>query len=116
MKRYDIPIASCGNDDEVIRKCIISGFFANVAKYHPCGEYRTIRNDHPLHLHPTSVLATERKPPKYVVFHQVLCTSKDFMRDATVIRLPWLLELASSYYEYGTEHMLQSKRQKLDSE
>lgn len=115
LKRYDIPIVSCGADDEAIRRCIISGFFANVAKYHPTGEYRTIRDNHPLHLHPTSVLAVERKPPKLVVFHQVLCTSKDYMRDATVIKLPWLLELASTYYEYGTDHMLQSKRQRLDS-
>ena len=29
-------------DDELIRKCILSGFFANVAKYHPLGEYRFV--------------------------------------------------------------------------
>ena len=115
LKRYELPIISCGNDDEAIRKCIISGFFANVAKYYPSGEYRTIRDEHALHLHPQSVIATERKPPKYVVFHQVLSTSKDYMRDVTIIRLPWLLELASSYYEYGTEDILKSKRLKLDS-
>ena len=85
LKRYDISIISCGDDDEAIRKCIIAGFFANVAKYHPSGEYRSIRNNHPLHLHPTCVLSTERKPPKYLIFHQVLCTSKDFMRDVTAV-------------------------------
>ena len=113
LKRYDVPILSCGDDDEAIRKCIITGFFANVARYHPSGEYRTIRNNHALHLHPTSVLANERKPPKLLVFHEVLCTSKDFMRDVTVIKLPWLLELASKYYEYGTDFELARKKQKL---
>ena len=116
LKRYDIPMISCGDDDETIRKCIISGFFANVARYHPSGEYRTIRNDHPLHLHPTSVLSTQIKPPKLLVFHQVLCTSKDFMRDATIIKLSWILELVSTYYDYGTENDIQSKRQRLSSE
>lgn len=113
LKRYEIPISSCGNDDEAIRKCIVSGFFANVAKYHPSGEYRSIKNNRPLHLHPTSVLSTERKPPKLLVFHQVLCTSKDFMRDVTVIKLSWLLELASSYYDYGTDHEILSKKAKV---
>lgn len=32
------------DDDEKIRKCILSGFFANVAKYHPLGEYRFVTN------------------------------------------------------------------------
>lgn len=114
LKRYEIPISSCGNDDEAIRKCIVSGFFANVARYHPSGEYRSIKNNRSLHLHPTSVLSTERKPPKLLVFHQVLCTSKDFMRDVTVIKLPWLLELASSYYDYGTDHEILSKRAKIE--
>lgn len=110
LKRYEIPISSCGSDDEPIRKCIVSGFFANVAKYHPSGEYRSIRNNQPLHLHPTSVLSTERKPPKLLIFHQVLCTSKDFMRDVTVVKLPWVLELASSYFDYGTEHEILTKK------
>ena len=114
LKRYEIPISSCGNDNEAIRKCIVSGFFANVAKYHPSGEYRSIKNNRSLFLHPTSVLSTERKPPKLLIFHQVLCTSKDFMRDVTVIKLSWLLELASSYYDYGTDHEIVSKKPKIE--
>jgi len=109
LRRYNLSIVSCGDDDEAIRKCIIAGFFANVARYHPSGEYRSIRNNHSLHLHPTSVLSTERKPPKYLIFHQVLCTSKDFMRDVTVIKLPWLLELAPLYYDYGTDFEISTK-------
>jgi len=115
LKRFDIPKVSCGRDSEDIRKCIISGFFANVAKYHPSGEYRSIRSNHALHLHPSSVLATLNPPPPLVVFHQVLCTSKDFMRDATVIQLDWLLELAPSYYDYGTDLAIERKKLKLDS-
>lgn len=114
LKRYNIPMISCEDDDEKIRKCIISGFFANVAKYHPSGEYRTIRNNYPLHLHPSSVLSTIVNPPKLIVFHQVLCTSKDFMRDVTVIKLQWLLEIASDYYDYGTERSLNDKQRLAD--
>ncbi|OXB52549.1 UNVERIFIED_CONTAM: hypothetical protein H355_005658, partial [Colinus virginianus] len=51
-----------GDPDPVLR-CIVSGFFANAAKFHSTGAYRTIRDDHELHIHPTSVLYAE-KPPR----------------------------------------------------
>eukprot|EP00112_Aurelia_sp_Birch-Aquarium-sp1_P003315 Seg1370.10_Seg1370.9 transcript_id=Seg1370.10_Seg1370.9/GoldUCD/mRNA.D3Y31 product="putative ATP-dependent RNA helicase DHX35" protein_id=Seg1370.10_Seg1370.9/GoldUCD/D3Y31 len=114
LKRYKIPITSCEGDDENIRKCIVSGFFANAAKYHPLGEYRTVRDNHSLHIHPQSVLSTEN-PPQWVVFNQVLLTSKEYMRDVTVIDPEWLLELASHYYEFGTERSIMSKRARLES-
>ncbi|XP_065064224.1 probable ATP-dependent RNA helicase DHX35 [Rhopilema esculentum] len=114
MKRYKVPVVSCEGDDEKIRKCILSGFFANVAKYHPAGEYRTVRDDHSLHLHPQSVLSTET-PPQWVVFNQVLLTGKEYMRDVTVIDPDWLLELAPHYYEYGTERSVMSKRARLET-
>ena len=37
-----------------------------------------------------------------VVFHEVLQTNKDYMRDLTVIEPSWLYELAPHYYQYGT--------------
>ncbi|XP_065669629.1 probable ATP-dependent RNA helicase DHX35 isoform X2 [Hydra vulgaris] len=114
LKQYDIPIVSCKDDDEAIRKCIISGFFANVAKYHPSGEYRTVRDNRSLFLHPSSVLSSVTPPPKLLIFNEVLCTSKDYMRDATDIKLSWLLELASSYYEYDTDLAMDRKKLKLD--
>lgn len=48
----------------LIRRCITSGFFANAAYLHYTGVYRTVRDDHELHIHPTSVL-TFTDPPKW---------------------------------------------------
>ena len=64
----------------------MSGFFANAARLHPSGTYRftqllrnivfccsssgltvrTIRDDYPLEIHPTSVLFGEKLPQWYV--------------------------------------------------
>ena len=112
LKKHNIPLTS-SDDDENIRKCIVSGFFANAAYYHPSGEYRTIRYNYPLHIHPKSVLVTE-VPPKYVVFHQVLCTSRDFMRDITAIEGSWLTELAPHFYDFGTDREIAAKRARVD--
>ncbi|KAH3778666.1 hypothetical protein DPMN_180136 [Dreissena polymorpha] len=98
---------------EVLCKCIAAGFFSNAARFHPSGAYSTIRDDHPLHIHPTSVLFTEQ-PPKWVVFNEVVQTTKDFMRDVTVINPDWLCELAPEFYQFGTEReVAAAKRSKL---
>lgn len=49
-----------------VRQCITKGIFVNAAKLHHTGVgvYRTIRDDHELHIHPTSVLYRE-VPPKW---------------------------------------------------
>ncbi|KAK3085332.1 hypothetical protein FSP39_001648, partial [Pinctada imbricata] len=83
------------------RRCITSGFFANAAYLHYTGVYKTVRDDHTLYIHPTSVLSVE-KPPQWVVFNEVIQTNKDYMLDITAIKPEWLQELAPHFYQYGT--------------
>ena len=109
LKRFDIDIVSCENKTENIQKCIVAGFFSNAAKLHYSGEYRTVRDDHPLQIHPTSVLYTVDDMPEWVVFNEVIQTSKHFMRDITVVKPEWLYEIAPHYYQYGTERQLNKK-------
>ena len=45
LKRFNIPLESCGNDTVKIRKCLVSGYFANAAKMMPDGSFRTIRDN-----------------------------------------------------------------------
>jgi ATP-dependent RNA helicase DDX35 len=85
LRRFKVKIKPVEDDEcEPIQRCIVSGFFANAARLHPSGTYRTIRDDHPLEIHPTSVLFGE-KLPQWVVFHEVIQTNKDYMRDITVV-------------------------------
>ena len=102
MRRAGVPLLSCDTDADAIRRCITAAFFANAARLHHSGVYRTVRDDHTLHIHPTSVLAVET-PPAWVVFSELVRTTKDFMRDVTVIDPEWLYELAPHYYQFGTD-------------
>ena len=63
------------------------------------GTYRTVKDNQPLSIHPSSVLYTE-KPPKYVVYLEVQLTSEHFMRDLTAIEPQWLAEVAPHYYKF----------------
>lgn len=113
LRKCNVPIISCNGDDIPIRKCLAAGFFANSAKYQLSGSYRTPRDQSlDLYLHPSSVLACERRMPKWIVYNQVISTSKLYMRDVTVIEPEWLIELAPHYYEQGTEREIIEKRKK----
>lgn len=54
----------------------------------------------PMHLHPSSILFKE-KPPEWLVFHEVVETTKEFMREVTVVEPVWLYELAPHFYNWS---------------
>ena len=58
--------------------------------------YRTVRSRQPVHIHPSSVLFSminSRKLPEYVVYAELLITSKQYMRTVSVVDGAWLMEL-----------------------
>ncbi|KAJ3053474.1 hypothetical protein HK097_004188 [Rhizophlyctis rosea] len=97
LKRFGVGLVSCGEDSVQLRKCIVSGYFSQAARLQMDGSYRTVRDGEVLHVHPNSVLF--RRSPEWVVFHEVVETTKPYMRDITVIEAEWLTELAPHYYE-----------------
>ncbi|KAG9332603.1 hypothetical protein JZ751_014701 [Albula glossodonta] len=112
MNKFKVPRTSSEGDPDAILRCIVSGFFANAARMHHSGSYRTLRDDRELHIHPNSVLFGE-KPPKWVVFNEVVQTAKYYMRDVTAVESSWLVELAPHFYKQAKHGSLASKRSKV---
>ncbi|OWZ35392.1 ATP-dependent RNA helicase DDX35 [Cryptococcus neoformans AD2-60a] len=100
MERFKIPIVSCEGDAVRLRKCLVSGYFKNAAKMMPDGTYRSARENAPLHVHPSSVMFTRQPSTGWVIYHEVVETTKSFMRDLTVIDEDWLVELAPHFYRF----------------
>lgn len=64
--------------------------------------YRTVRGKQPVHIHPSSVLfsmVNSRKLPEYVVFAELLTTSKQYMRNVSAIEGAWLAEMFPSNFK-----------------
>ena len=104
LERYKPPgsvFASCCEDTEALRRSIVAGFFFNAARLKSDGRYYTVRGQHPVALHPTSVLAKYGAPAEWVVFHDVVLTTEPFLRDCSRIQPLWLMELAPHFYAYG---------------
>ncbi|XP_055839542.1 probable ATP-dependent RNA helicase DHX35 isoform X2 [Episyrphus balteatus] len=101
QSKLGIPMFSCKGDVELICKCITAGFFPNAAYLHHSGVYKTIRGNTELNIHPLSTIYT-LKPPTFVVYCELMQTTKLFMKELTVIRSEWLTELAPHYYHKTT--------------
>jgi ATP-dependent RNA helicase DDX35 len=114
LTKFNISVKSSA-DVESIQRCVTAGFFANAARMHFDGDYHTVRDDHVLHLHPASVLHAQDPPPRWLVFHELVHTNREYMRDVTLIKPEWLYELAPHFYHYGTDReRAHTKRARFD--
>lgn len=88
-------------DDNIrgIQKALVAGFFPNVARLSKFGSnYVQLKRKLPVHIHPSSVLYPLKPPPKLVLYHELVLTSKEYMRNCMIIEEKWLNELAMHYY------------------
>lgn len=89
-----------GNVHENIRRAFTAGFFRRVAKKKPTGHAYQILADHNslgenVYLHPSSGLFF--KKPRWVIYHEVMKTTKTFMRGVIPIDPAWIKEYAPEY-------------------
>ncbi|KAL2269848.1 hypothetical protein VTJ83DRAFT_2032 [Remersonia thermophila] len=98
MKMQAMPLVSCGTDWDVIRKCICSGYYHQAAKVKGIGEYINLRTSVTVQLHPTSALYGLGYLPEYVVYHELILTSKEYMSTVTAVDPHWLAELGGVFY------------------
>ncbi|KAF9073957.1 P-loop containing nucleoside triphosphate hydrolase protein [Rhodocollybia butyracea] len=98
MKFQKMDLVSVGTDFDVIRKAITAGYFHQAARVKGIGEFVNIRSGLPTHLHPTSALYGLGYTPSYVVYHELILTSKEYMTQVTAIDAYWLAELGSVFY------------------
>ncbi|KAJ2305222.1 hypothetical protein IWW55_002047, partial [Coemansia sp. RSA 2706] len=99
MERVEIIPESNPNpgDTDPIRKAITAGFFYNCARLQKSGDsYATVKRRQTVHIHPSSSLHEDK--PKYVVYYELMLTSREFMRQVIEIDDRWLLEVAPHYY------------------
>ena len=98
MKSLSIAEISCGNNWDVVRKVIASGYFHNSAKMKSIGEYVNMRTGIPCILHPSSALFSLGYAPDYIVYHELTMTSRDYMQYVTAVDPYWLAELGPMFF------------------
>ncbi|KAI3965131.1 hypothetical protein MKW92_039518 [Papaver armeniacum] len=76
---------------------MVVGFFHHTAKLQKNGAYRTVKNPQTVHIHPSSGLA--QLLPRWVIYHELVMTTKEYMRQVTELKPEWLVEIAPHYYQ-----------------
>ncbi|XP_042002540.1 pre-mRNA-splicing factor ATP-dependent RNA helicase DEAH1-like isoform X2 [Salvia splendens] len=97
LERVEIELSSNMNDFDAIKKAITSGFFPHSAKIQKNGSYRTVKHPQTVHIHPSSGLA--QVLPRWVVYHELVLTTKEYMRQVTELKPEWLVEIAPHFYQ-----------------
>ena len=116
--RVEIEV-KCGGGAIGIAKAITSGFFFNSAQLQLDGTYKTFKVSNSVSIHPSSCLFQKRNggrenhsksssdpnkqqlvpPPETIVFHELVFTSREYIRQVTKIEKEWLHEIAPHYYK-----------------
>ncbi|XP_010895327.2 ATP-dependent RNA helicase DHX33 [Esox lucius] len=94
--KLGVKLESCGADTGRVRRCLAHGLFVNAAELQPDGTYTALDAHQPVAIHPSSVLFQAK--PAYVVFNELLHTSKCYMRDLCLVDADWLMEAAPEYF------------------
>ena len=97
--RVEVSISTCGATNmQPIQKAITAGFFPNAARLQRGGDsYRTVKNGQTVYLHPSSTLFEVN--PRWVIYFELVLTSKEYMRSNMPLQAEWLVEVAPHYYK-----------------
>lgn len=96
MQRVEIDIQS-SSDSNDIRKTITAGFFYHTARLGKGGQYKTVKHQQTVMIHPNSSLFETQ--PRWIIYHELVFTTKEYMRQVSEIENSWLLEVAPHYYK-----------------
>ncbi|XP_036693764.1 ATP-dependent RNA helicase DHX33 isoform X1 [Balaenoptera musculus] len=94
--KMSMPIVSSRGDTESVRRCLAHSLFVSTAELQPDGSYATTDTHQPVAIHPSSVLFHCK--PACVVYTELLCTNKCYMRDLCVVDAEWLYEAAPDFF------------------
>ena len=98
MKQQRVQLLSAGTDWDIARQAICSAYFHNAARMKGIGEYVNCLSGMPCHLHPSSALYGLGHTPEYIVYHELVMTSKEYMQCVTAVEPHWLAEQGPMFF------------------
>jgi pre-mRNA-splicing factor ATP-dependent RNA helicase DHX38/PRP16 len=85
-------------DWDAVRRAVCAAYFGNAAKFKAVGEYLNCRTGAPAFLHPSSALFGLGHVPNYVVYHELVLTTKEYMQAVTAVEPEWLAEAGPMFF------------------
>lgn len=111
--RLGLPVSAGSSyrgrkDYTAIRKAITAGFFNHACRKDQHEGYRSLADNQQAHIHPSSALFNRN--PEWVIYHELVMTSKEYMREVLAIEPRWLLEVAPKYFKQADDQTLSKRK------
>jgi len=104
MGRQNREVQTCGKNYTKVRQAIVAGFFHHACKRDPTEGYRTLNENNQVFVHPSSAL--HMKNPEFIVYHELVLTTREYLRECCTLDPGWLIELAPSMYQKCPDHKM----------
>lgn len=110
MDRYKYDVVTCGQDYNRIRKAIAAGYFGNACRKDPQEGYRTLADHQQVYIHPASALY--QRSPEWIIYHELVLTTKEYLRECSTVEPHWLPELAPNLFTRADPTKLSKRKQR----
>ena len=97
LQRVEIELVSNPLDIDNIRKAVTAGYFYHTSRLSKGGNYKTMKHQQTVMIHPNSSMFEEL--PRFLVYHELVFTTKEYMRNVIEVKNDWLLEVAPHYFK-----------------
>ncbi|XP_078080770.1 putative ATP-dependent RNA helicase DHX40 isoform X2 [Mustelus asterias] len=100
-QRKDFPTETFdGSKSELLRRCLCAGYFCNVARRSVGKSFHTMDGHGSIvYIHPSSVLFDQESQLDWIIFHDVMVTSKIYVRTLCPVRYEWVKDLLPKLHE-----------------
>ncbi|XP_034023852.1 probable ATP-dependent RNA helicase DHX40 isoform X2 [Thalassophryne amazonica] len=118
LQQRDFPVETFdGKKNELFRRCLCTGYFSNVAR-RSVGKVFCTMDGHGsmVHVHPSSSLFDQEMELDWVVFHDVLVTSRVYIRTVCPIRYEWVKDLLPKLHEVDVYELSSVAREEVTEE
>lgn len=106
-----------GIRSELLRQCLCQGYFTNVAR-RSFGKAFCTMDGHgsTVHIHPSSSLFGQEAKLDWIIFHDVLVTSRVYVRTVCPIRYEWVKDLLPKLHEIDVYDLSSVAREEVTDE
>lgn len=116
MKTQKLSHTSSGGSWDIVRKSICSSYFYNSARIKGIGEYVNMLTGIPANLHPSSALFGLGYTPDYVVYHELIMTTKEYMSCVTAVEGEWLAEMGPMFFTVKESYKTRLEQRRREAE
>ncbi|KAH9597114.1 protein of unknown function DUF1605 [Trypanosoma melophagium] len=102
LRQLKLPIVSCGHGGlDRVRQCVTNGFCLQSARRSNTNwsEFRSMLNAGvTCYIHPSSAVCARAEMPLYVVYHDLLLTTREYLVMVTAVEPSWLSEASRGVF------------------